>query len=41
MKETLRYMLAPEQQAKSDALGYVPLPEDLRLKALDAVESLN
>ena len=40
VKETLRYMLAPEQQAKSDALGYVPLPEDLRLKALDAVESL-
>ena len=41
VKETLRYMLAPEQQAKSDALGYVPLPEDLRLKALAAVESLN
>ena len=41
VKETLRYMLAPEQQAKSDALGYVPLPEELRLKALDAVESLN
>ena len=40
VKETLRYMLAPEQQAKSDALGYVPLPEDLRLKALAAVETL-
>ena len=40
VKETLRYMLAPEQQAKSDALGYVPLPEELRQKALTAVESL-
>ena len=40
VKETLRYMLAPEQQAKSDALGYVPLPEDLRQKALAAVETL-
>ena len=40
VKETLRYMLAPEQQAKSDALGYVPLPEELRLKALAAVETL-
>ena len=41
VKETLRYMLAPEQQAKSDALGYVPLPEDLRQKALAAVDSIN
>jgi len=40
VKETLRYMLAPEQQAKSDALGYVPLPEDLRQKALAAVDTL-
>jgi phosphate transport system substrate-binding protein len=40
VKTTLRYMLAPEQQAKSDSLGYVPLPEDLRQKALTAVESL-
>lgn len=40
VKETLRYMLAPEQQAKSDALGYVPLPEELRQKALAAVDSL-
>jgi phosphate transport system substrate-binding protein len=40
VKETLRYMLAPEQQAKSDALGYVPLPEELRQKALAAVETL-
>ena len=40
VKATLRYMLAPEQQAKSDALGYVPLPEGLRQKALAAVETL-
>ena len=40
VKETLRYMLAPEQQAKSDALGYVPLPEELRQKALAAVETI-
>ena len=40
VKETLRYMLAPEQQSKSDALGYVPLPEDLRQKALAAVDSI-
>ena len=40
VKTTLRYMLAPEQQAKSDSLGYVPLPEDLRQKALAAVETL-
>jgi len=41
VKETLRYMLSEEQQAKSDALGYVPLPEDLRQKALAAVDSIN
>tara|TARA_Y100000004_G_scaffold48911_2_gene53867 strand:+ start:1804 stop:2778 length:975 start_codon:yes stop_codon:yes gene_type:complete len=40
VKSTLRYMLAPEQQAKSDSLGYVPLPEELRQKALVAVDSL-
>ena len=41
VKTTLRYMLSEEQQAKSDALGYVPLPEDLRQKALAAVDSIN
>ena len=40
VKETLRYMLSKESQAKSDALGYVPLPEELRQKALSAVDSL-
>ena len=40
VKDTLRYMLSEEAQSKSDSLGYVPLPEDLRQKALTAVESL-
>ena len=40
VKTTLRYMLSEESQAKSDALGYVPLPEDLRQKALAAVDTL-
>ena len=41
VKETLRYMLSEESQAKSDALGYVPLPEDLRQKSLQAVEGIS
>ena len=41
VKETLRYMLSEKAQAMSDGLGYVPLPEDLRQKALAAVETLN
>ena len=41
VKETLRYMLSEKAQAMSDSLGYVPLPEDLRQKALAAVETLN
>jgi phosphate transport system substrate-binding protein len=40
VKTMLRYMLTPTQQQKADALGYVPLPEGLRQKALTAVESL-
>jgi len=40
VKDTLRYMLSEEAQGKSDALGYVPLPEDLRQKALAAVKTL-
>jgi len=40
VKETLRWMLTPTQQAKADSLGYVPLPEGLRQKALAAVETL-
>ncbi len=41
VKETLRYMLSKDSQSKSDALGYVPLPEDLRQKSLKAVETIN
>jgi len=40
VKDMLRYMLTPTQQQKADALGYVPLPEELRQKALTAVETL-
>ena len=40
VKEMLRWMLTPTQQGKADSLGYVPLPEELRQKALTAVESL-
>jgi len=40
VKDTLRWMLTPTQQQKADSLGYVPLPEELRQKALAAVESL-
>tara|TARA_A100001201_G_scaffold15536_1_gene18677 strand:- start:122 stop:1084 length:963 start_codon:yes stop_codon:yes gene_type:complete len=40
VKETLRYMLSEESQGLSDSLGYVPLPEDLRQKALTAVDSI-
>ena len=41
VKETLRYMLSEKAQATSDSLGYVPLPESLRQKALAAVDTLN
>ena len=40
VKETLRYMLSEKAQAMSDGLGYVPLPENLRQKALAAVDSI-
>ena len=40
VKEMLRWMLTPTQQQKADSLGYVPLPEALRQKALAAVETL-
>ena len=40
VKDMLRWMLTPTQQQKADSLGYVPLPEELRQKALAAVESL-
>lgn len=40
VKTTLRFMLQPEQQAKANELGYVPLPDSIRLQALEAVETL-
>lgn len=40
VKDALRYMLSEKAQAKSDSLGYVPLPENLRQKALAATESI-
>jgi phosphate transport system substrate-binding protein len=40
VKDMLRWMLTPTQQGKADGLGYVPLPEDLRQKALAAVDTL-
>ena len=40
VKEVLRYALTPTQQQRADGLGYVPLPEELRQKALAAVETL-
>ena len=40
VKDMLRWMLTPTQQGKADALGYVPLPEELRVKALAAVDTL-
>jgi|TARA_A100001011_G_scaffold213059_1_gene221195 phosphate transport system substrate-binding protein len=40
VKDMLRWMLTPTQQQKADSLGYVPLPEELRQKALAATESL-
>ena len=41
VKETLRYMLSEKSQGLSDSLGYVPLPESLRQKALAAVDTIN
>jgi len=36
----LKYMLGDAAQEKADGLGYVPLPEELKEKALNAVDSL-
>jgi phosphate transport system substrate-binding protein len=40
VKTMLRWMLTPTQQGKADSLGYVPLPEALRQKALAATDKL-
>ena len=39
-KPMLRFMLDEPAQTKADKLGYVPLPDGLKQKALEAVESL-
>ena len=36
----LRYMLSEEAQSKADGMGYVSLPDELKQKALEAVDSL-
>ena len=40
MKEVFLYMLSDESQSKSDALGYVPLPDSLKAQAITAVKNL-
>ena len=40
IKPMLKYMLGDEAQSKADSLGYVSLPDELKQKALKAVESL-
>ena len=40
MKEVFTYMLSDEAQSKSDSLGYVPLPESIKVQARAAVDSL-
>ena len=40
IKDVLRYSLSKETQGISDSLGYVTLPENLRQKALAAVDTL-
>ena len=40
IKPMLKYMLGEKAQAKADGLGYVPLPDQLKQQALDAVNQL-
>ena len=40
IKPMLRFMLGEQAQTKADKLGYVPLPDELKQKSLEAVESL-
>ena len=40
IKPLLMYMLGDAAQSKADSLGYVPLPDELKQKAIDAVEGL-
>ncbi len=40
IKPMLRFMLGEQAQTKADKLGYISLPDGLKQKALEAVESL-
>ena len=40
IKPLLMYMLGDAAQSKADSLGYVPLPDELKQQAIDAVEGL-
>ena len=40
MKEVFTFMLSEDTQSTSDSLGYVPLPESIRVQALKVVETL-
>ena len=40
LKEVFTFMLSEEAQSTSDSLGYVPLPESIRVQALEVVETL-
>jgi len=40
IKPLLMYMLGDAAQSKADSLGYVPLPDELKQRAYDAVEGL-
>jgi phosphate transport system substrate-binding protein len=40
IKEVFTFMLSEESQSTSDSLGYVPLPESIRLQALEVVSTL-
>ena len=40
IKEVFRYVLSPKAQSRANPLGYVPLPEEIRLRALETVDTL-
>lgn len=40
VKTFMTYVLGQERQAMADGLGYVPLPENIRQQALDAVDTI-
>jgi len=40
IKDVLRYVLSKDAQASAPLLGYIPLPESIRLQSLEVVETL-